>query len=317
MYPDTGGYEYNLYRNTILHNLTDGGLCEHCVDKRENELKAIVKGKRNAPLYRQHLNEILNNLVPFVNPDFELLDDIGTAFNNLDIERSSQLRDMSVAIHSLRNSQAFNASISINEEDFSNVPLGTTNDNDKARNLGLELKGLVSDGLGLKIPTDIKIEQYVELINDFRPQIVDVTNEVLDSSVVGEVLSVKKLQGTISSINMEIERIKGLKRYMLYEAGVEFVGKNKTLVASTLVASALGIAGSFAGCFGVAATGAVANRAKKKGKLKTGKFIKRLSTKIHRDLQPDMDKLVSRYVGTEIPAMRVLSIRKAIEEPKS
>lgn len=306
-------YEYELYRNAAIHSLTDTALCGHCVDKRADELAATVKGKRNAPLYRQHLNQILHNISPYVDPDFELLNDVSTAFDNLNVEWSSQLKDMSEVIRSLRSAQAFNAAISINEGDFSDLPSGLTCDNDSARQLGLELKEFVSNGLGLQIPTDINIEQYVELIKDFRPQIISVTDEVMHSATADGELSIRNLQGTISSINTEIERIKGLKRYMLYEAGVEFVGKNKTLVASTFIASALGIAGSFAGCIGVASAGTAANIAKKKGKLKTGKSINRLSTKIHRDLQPDIDKLVSRYVGTEVPAMRVISIRKAVD----
>lgn len=308
-------YEYSIYRSIILGNLTDGGICGHCVDKQEGELKAQIKGKRNAPKFRKNLKHLLYNIHPYVTPDYELLDAIGVAFRNLDIETTIQLKDMSEAIRSFRTSQAFNAALTINETDLSNVPTGITNDSDKARQLGLELRRLVSDGLGLKIPTDIDIEQYVELIRDFRPQIVSVTNEILKSSKKKNEQSVGELLGTISEINLEIERIKGLKRYMLYEAGVEIIVKNKSFVASVFVASAMGFAGSLTGCV-IAAGGIAADVAKKKGMLRTGKTMSRLGTKIHRDLQPDIDKLISRYVGTNVPAMNILSIRKAIEESK-
>lgn len=311
-------HEYMLYKDTILPHLADGGLCGHCVRKREDELKAIVKGKRNAPKYRELLDRLIYNITPFVPPDYDLLDDMGVAFSNLDIERVVQLRDMSEAISSFRSAQAFNAALTINEKDISNVPPGTTNENDEARQLTLQLRELVSEGLGLRIPTDIDIELYVELLKDFRPQIISVTNDVINSSKEEKDLLMKKLLGTISSINAETERIKGLKRYMLYEAGVEFVGKNKTFVASVFVASAMGFAVSFAGCVGTIVVGTAVNIAKNKGKLKTGKSIGRLGTKIHRDLQPNIDKLISRYVGTEVPAMRVLSIRRALDgETKS
>jgi len=308
-------YEYGLYRSVILNNLADGGICSHCVDKRVSKIKLKVKGKRNAPAFRNNLKRLLYNIHPFVNPDYELLDAIDLAFRNLDIETTIQLRDMSEAIHSFRTSQAFNASLSINETDLSNVPSGITNENDEARQFGLDLRRMVSDGLGLKIPTDINIEQYIELVNDFRPQIIGITNEILSSSTKEKEQLVGDLLGSISAINMEIERIKGLKRYLLYEAGIELVGKNKAFVASLFVASAMGLAGSITGC-AIAAGGIVADAAKRSGKIRTGKTMSRLGTKIHHDLQPDIDKLISKYVGTNVPAMHILSIRKAVEESK-
>lgn len=310
-------HEYLLFKSTILPHLADGGLCRHCVDKREDELKALVKGKRKAPIYRENLDRLMYNISPFVPPDFELLDEIEVAFKTLDIDRVIQLRDMSEAINSFRNAQAFNAVLSFNEKDISNIPPGITDESDDARRVALELNGMVSDGLGLKIPTDINIDQYIELLKDFRPDILQITNTIMDSSNIEGDLSVKQLLGTISSINTEIERIKGLKRYMLYEAGVEFVGNNKTFVASAFIASAMGLAGSLTGCIGVAAAGAAVNQAKRKGKLKTGKSIGKLGTKIHRDLQPNIDHLIAKYIGTEVPAMRVLSIRKALDDQKS
>lgn len=296
--------------------MADGGICSHCVGVKENELKNIVKGKRNAPKYRKHLERIIDNIVPFILPDDELLSDIEDAFNNLDILKITQLTDMSEAIRSFRNAQVFNATLSINEKDFSNVPPLTTNENDKAREISLQLKELVSDGLGLKIPTDININQYIELLQDFRPQIIDVTGNVINSSNNNGELSINKLLKSITSINTEIERIKGLKKYMLYEAGIEFVGKNKTFVLSAFVASAMGLAGSLAGCVGVAATGAAVDHIKKKGKLKTGKSITRLSEKILNELQPNIDQLASKYIGAEIPAIQILSIRKALDTNK-
>jgi hypothetical protein len=78
--------------------------------------------------------------------------------------------------------------------------------------------------------------------------------------------------------------------------------------------SALGLAGSITGCVGAAATGAAIQFAKSKGKLKTGKSFARLGQKIHRDLQPNIDEIIAKYVGSEVPVMHILSIRKALSE---
>ena len=196
-----------------------------------------MKGRRGARKFRRHLDRLIHNIRPFLNPDYELLKDFHDVSSKYDIEGANQLVDMSEAINSFRTAQAFNATLLINEHDFSRIPDGVTDESDRARIFSLKLSSLVSEGLGLKIPTDIDIDQYIEILQDFRPKLMSINKSIIESAKVDGDLFLPKLLNTIAKFNAEIERVKGLKRYMLYEAGVELVLNNKALVTSAFVAS--------------------------------------------------------------------------------
>ena len=310
-------YEYSFYRYLVLYTSSAGGLCHHCVDDFDNEIRSIVKGKRGAPVYRAHLDQVLSNIHPFLSPDFELLEDIKGAFKSLDREFVSQLSDLSFTIRGMRTSQAFEASLIINESEFSNLPEGIAEEADLARSTSLRLARLVSEGLGLKIPVDIPTDNYIELINDFRPKITKIVEtSIVDAITDEDGLSVQALLSSINEINREIERIKGLKRHMLLEAIVGFTSNNRAFSVSTLIAGAMGLGGSLAGCAGTLAAGIGTDTLRKAGKLRGSKSINRLGSKIHRDLMPGMDKLIAKYVGSKDVPMHVLSIRKQINAKK-
>lgn len=308
-------YEFSFYRYLALTLATDEGVCVHCIDKYEDEIISIVKGKRGAPSCREHLGIVLQNLHPFIAPDFELLDDVKAAFQSFDQEHISQLSDLSYTIRSTRTSQAFNAALTIKENEFSRLPKGIAEETDKARTATLELAKLVTEGLGLSIPIDIPTDNYIELITDFRPRIVSVLENAFSEAVndVGE-LSVKNLLSTVYEINREIERVKGLKRHMLLEAIVGFVNNNRAFTVSTLVAGAMGLGGSLVGCAGSVTAGIVTDMARKSGKLRGNISMERLGRKIHRDLSPSMDTLIAKYVGSSGVPIHVLSIRKQISK---
>lgn len=236
-YDHVSCYEFSFYKHVELTSSSDSGLCPHCIDKFKNEIEDLVKGRRGARKFRRHLDRLIHNIRPFLNPDYELLKDFHDVSSKYDIEGANQLVDMSEAINSFRTAQAFNATLLINEHDFSRIPDGVTDESDRARIFSLKLSSLVSEGLGLKIPTDIDIDQYIEILQDFRPKLMSINKSIIESAKVDGDLFLPKLLNTIAKFNAEIERVKGLKRYMLYEAGVELVLNNKALVTSAFVAS--------------------------------------------------------------------------------
>ena len=291
----------------------DGVLCPHCVDNRENKLCSIVKGKRGAPRQRRELHRIVGNIHPYVFPDYELLDEVERAFRDSDSELARQLLDLSFIIRATRTAQVFSAALYMRESDFTRIPEGIVEETDKMRRAGLALRKIVTDGLGLKVPLDLPIEQYAELVSDYRPRILSLTEGIIGNSKEGEKsLSFKALLETITEINREIERIKGLKRHLLLEAIVGFIDKNRAFTVSALVAGALGLGGSLVGCAGSVAAGIGTDIARKTGKLRGSKAVNRLGRKIHRDLEPSMNALIAKYVGSNELAVHVLSVRQQI-----
>jgi hypothetical protein len=304
-------YEFDFYRWAYVVSKSVNNLCPHCVKKRQDEFSSLASGLKTSGLRIEHLKQTFSNLRPFVSPDNQLLDDLGVALHAGQVDRIRRLCDLSYTIFSARTAQAFNAAQIVRDTELTSIPYSAVGEFDEARTGAIRLSALAADGLKIRLPVDLPIKEYIELLTDYRPKILGLTQQLLASD--GKTaLSTDSLLGTITSINRDIERIKGSRRYLFVEALAGFVRNNPALVASTLIAGALGLAGSLVGCVSVPIAFGVGSLAKKAGKLKGNDAAKRLGRKLLRDLQPSVDKLIARYVGTSATAMHVLSIREEV-----
>lgn len=119
---------------------------------------------------------------------------------------------------------------------------------------------------------------------------------------------------------MQLDGLRNLKRKLVLEAIVEPLRTNKSLVVSGLVAGALGLAGSLVGCASAAVAGGVVKAASKtkRGeefakKILRDRAVGKLARRVHRDLQPQLHRLLALYLQAELPAVRVLAIREELE----
>jgi hypothetical protein len=60
----------------------------------------------------------------------------------------------------------------------------------EARSVALRMTTFVAEGLKLKVPVDIPIEPYIELLHDYRPQFTSLTKELLNGASQGGECSV-------------------------------------------------------------------------------------------------------------------------------
>lgn len=170
---------------------------------------------------------------------------------------------------------------------------------------------MAASGLGIRIPTDIPIETYIEIAKDYQPRISSTIRSI--SATQNDKSSLIDLSKNISSINREIDRVKGLRRFAVLEACAGFYRKNTLLIGGALLAAAMGFTTGLLGC---AATGAVAagrQLAKNKKWLPDNSSIQRLGRIVARDVQPYTDVLLKGYLGSTSPAIGVLSLQKRIE----
>ncbi len=315
--PHMSIYEFEIFRTAILHSRSEAVVCSHCVKEREVQLDRLIRGKRNAPQFRDHLEMVVRNIRPFVNPDFEILDELEESFNSRSLDRSQQIVDTSFGIQTIRNAQALNAPLLLTDEKLDQFNRYELEELEELRRVGLELRELISHGLGLKVPTTMPIGDYVELVRDIRPHMLSITQKMLESGQSSKTeISLRDVFNGIEAVNREVERILRSKRYLFMEAAVSVVSNNKELLSSALVAAALGLGGSLLGCAGSAVGGVGAHVLRKKGKLQGSVAIRRLAQAIHRDLQPTLRKVVAAYVGaTEIP-LQVIAVRDKISSFK-
>jgi hypothetical protein len=306
-------YELTAYRWLKIASHTDSMLCEHCVKKRREAIIGTLRGDRTAKPYRQDVGRVFANLSPYANPDFELLDAVRQACEERAIQRLDQLTALSDAIWQLRSAQSFNAAVVLDGSDVDDnlVQRVSTVATLSSR---LDARKFASDALGLRIPSEMPLEPYLELVKDYRPAIAQALNGVVERAEKPDgSVSIGDMARIISQINGEIDRVKGLKRHVFLEASVDVYRKNATMINTALIASALGLSGSLLGCAGAAAAGCAVKVAKKKSWAPHSKPLSRFTGLLKRDLQPHVNKLIAAYVGVDVPAVNVLSLRRTIE----
>lgn len=313
-------YEFNTWYNLMLPALTDGGLCRHCVGKHKKQILSHLKGVRGITDVRENIKNVFGLLVPYVHPDYTLLDAVEEAVASIDRETLSQLEGMAHFIRRLRLAQVWNASIPLGASAIAGLPRDLQKITGDTPFIASALRQQVADGLGLQIPMDVPIKRYAELVREYRPRILRVMGKVIPGEEITQ-NSFAEVAREVARINDEISRIKNLRRYVMIEAAFEVFDKHKPLVAAGFAMGALGLpAGGIPGCLAGAGVGAASvkiGRAIRKRLTKTTdsepyEKLQRAGKVIHRDIQPVVETVMSIYLNSDVPTIGVMSLREEI-----
>lgn len=309
-------YEYNLYRGFSIRAENNKWACEHCVAKRSEQALEYVKNDPDLAIYKRMVDRIRYDLSPFVQPDFKLLDAVVAACKKQNLKQLQQLEDIGDGIYRVRTAQAFYAPIMLKSQDLEHLPNGLVSNTDELLHAQTDLRKFAADGLGLKIPTDIGVENYVELLSDYRPEISKIVSDITAGDMRHDnIVSMLDVQKQVMRINRDIERIKGLRRTVVLDACVGFYKERPQLINSILIMAALGLTGNLWGCATAGTVQAGRAISKKISKKKEeNKSVSRLKNTVERDVRPHIEKLVASYVGSDVPTVSVLSIQRSIAQ---
>jgi hypothetical protein len=303
-------WEYSGYR--FLRVAASGGhpLCAGCLSDRAKKLFDEISDRKDVKAYRKALDLFMGHLAPFPSSDQALIERGFRYCEKGNLELLKRLSRMSYVISQIRIGEAFNSPVLLEDSDLSKLPVNISVGGNEARAQAAKINKMVADGLGISIPTEIRLESYIELVKDYQPRISSAIRAVLGSESTQA--SIADASKSIIAINSEIERIKNLRRYTVLEAGISFYKNNSTLVNGTLLAGALGLTGSLVGCVATGGAAFGAKIAKSKGWLKSTEATERMRRMVARDLQPAVDLVLKSYLGAKAPAINVLSIQKRI-----
>jgi len=307
-------WEFAGYRVLRVTAAGDETLCRHCLGKREDDLFKKISGRKNADDYKDALRRFINHLAPLPVSDSEILELGIKYYQQGKLKPLRQLVRMSNVIDQIRVGEAFNSPVLLEDSDLARLPENISLSGNEARAQAAKINKMVAEGLGISIPTDLRLETYIELVKDYQPQISKAIRAVLGSK--NYQASVADASKSIIAINSEIERIKSSRRYAVLEAGISFYQNNSTLVNGTLLAGALGLTGSLIGCVATGGAALGAKVAKSKGWLKSTPATERMRHIVARDLQPMVDLVLKPYLGATTPAVSVLSLQKRIASAK-
>jgi hypothetical protein len=248
-------YEYYGYRFArINENSGKGIICQHCAGKMIKTMVGAVKGRNAARDFRSGMGRIAMQLDPLVFPDYTLLEECGAACRNKDLNHLDQLIKLANTVHNVRDAQTFGAPITVDDDALTAIPPNLCDESDEAQRLLADMRKFALDGLGLTFPADIPLDRYIELAKDYQPAI----SRLIEFTGIKKSAPIVEVSKRILALNAEIERIQGLKRYMVLEASMSMVRQNRGLAFTTVLAGALGLAGhGWLGCGSILANAGV------------------------------------------------------------
>jgi len=303
-------FEFGLYRHHAMKWESSKFICDHCMENRVEKICRGVRRRSNGQLYQQTLRSIFANMTPLIDSDEEIMDLAERLCAEKKLEKLRQLNRMSFVVNEIRSGHAINAPIVLKESELANLPQSVASDMDNLLVLTTKLRDIVAGGLSLKIPTDLPVDVFIELVKDYQPKISKIIDDTLAQA--GAEASIGDVSKVIANINSEIERVRGIRRYAVLEAGMSFYRNNATLVNAMLLGGAMGITGNIFGCATIAGMAGGLKIAKKRNWIKNSPETERLGRIIARDIQPCADLIMKNYLGSSAPAINVLSLRKRI-----
>jgi hypothetical protein len=306
-------YEYDYYRYSMLAAQATEHICRTCQDQRRKKIVKVANQISRSGITRRDINLIFFNLTPAFGAAEELVDALERVVRDGKPEDLRQLKDISYAVFYARTAVAFKGAQLLSDS-ISDIPaeidlrLGT------ARELAVHMTEMMADGLKLKVPNNIAMEPYIELLQNYRPRFIDLSKRLLEDASNGTEISIGALTSAIGAINRDIERITRERRYMVLEALVGYAKRNPALAVGGMIAATLGVSDHLIGCGTATLVGAASEGAKRVLRIKGSEASKKLIRKVRSDLQPILDRVFAQYLGTSATVMHVHTLRKEIQD---
>jgi len=302
-----------FYRNITLCNAAKDFVCDHCVGEIESKCIKYIKQKMLPAEVTESVRACLANLQPYINPDYELIEQMESALRTGNRRLLDDILDVSFAVRDARTNQAFLARTTIPAESIPRLvqeaasSLGNIDSDD----LGLIEDALASD-LHIEIPPNIDVSKYLSCLEPYRNELAALVDELIVEINGSPRGLITTLSGRLADLNDELKKVSKSKSYLLYRATVAFMASNKTIIASGLLATALGMTGNMFGC-GVSIMGGVsAQLAKRFGKLKIPPEVEALIDHAKHTARPHINKLVAKYLSLDFHAVQLWDIQEKL-----
>lgn len=315
-YPHLSDPEFSFWRTSQIRDNAERVHCHRCFDDHCRETLGILGDPGEGSFEHSLVETTYGALAPPVGSDLELAQAVREAAVNRDTHRLEQLRELAEMIRSIRTASAFGATqqvplelleYSITHSDEYNLPPLPPQVDDVRR--------MAQEGLGLIIPKDMPPGKLVSVILENRSEIRKVVNGLLiDSAQPSGQVSRASLIAGIADLNEEIRKAHGSKRFEYYQAAVGFMRGNKALLASALLAGALGVAGSMLGCGLSLVGGSLLTGLDRSGKIDLDLAEGGVQRLIHQSLEPSVRKLLSRYLDMSLDSVNLWRIREELSD---
>lgn len=302
-FPHINRHEFMFFRYARVLSIGSGQrVCDHCVKEREQLIAEDAKRLGLPPRTTKLVGRCLHNLYPFIKPDYELVTTLVEVVKKNDMAAFAAIVGTSEMIGKLRTSQAYNARSLLPIRDIPQLITGARDvvpDADETE--FTQISEVVSSPLILKVGANVSRKDFFMVANEHRHSLASVVDRIIEESTDDGGLALGKLSDCMASLNAELQSLRTNKRYLGYKAALGFLSANKVLVASTLVAGALGLAGSAWGCGASVVSGFGAKMGIRKlrqmGRLRPSPETKAFLGQVKASLRPKLHRLLASYTG--------------------
>lgn len=305
-FPHINRYEFNFFRFASLVAQADEVVCDHCVARKKEQLLQGISGDSEL---NDHLDSFFLSLSPFINPDYDLIEEMEAAVEDRDTSRILQLVDLADTINSIRTSQAFSATTNVPLEQLQTLPPGTVHERLIRPLSSDEVKHFVAEELGLLLPQSMSPDKYLDVVMPHRERLSRLVGDIVDRPGTN---SLQPVIDAVETINDEIRSAQGKTRFLAYRAAVGLAAGNQSLIASLLVGGALAAGGHLGLCTASAAIGVGLKTFRKLTKAKSRKDYRAAEQAVVRDLQPQVAKVLAKYLGITARAVEVWQLREQL-----
>jgi hypothetical protein len=310
--PHLSVHEFSFLRFIRLMSMSKKGVCQHCIEIRRKEYASLLKTTMRGSTH-EYLDQLFDNLHPYIEPDYELLEIFGTAARAGNTSELNQILGLSTAIWDARTCEAMNARSLLPSR---SVPWLLSNSKEVSRSVTSKELALVESALAqnvrLDIPEDIDINAYLECVSPYREELASIADNLAAEVVNSEKNQLTRLNNKLGELHEQIAALSKHKGFLTYRAVWGFTRTNKALVASLILASAYGLAGNYLGC-GVGILTAMGSPVVKKFKrIKTPREVSNLASEIDNSIRPRIHKLISQYLRIDVRAIQLFEISELL-----
>jgi hypothetical protein len=318
-FPHISRHEFAFYRFAKVYSMGSTAVCAHCVEERRRMIVEDANKMNSASEITEVVGSCVGNLHPFIDPDFQLLTILAEIVKKGDMAALKAIVGTSEMIHELRTCQAYNARSLLPIREVPKLLDGAAKVLPEAGELELaQISEVVSAPLGFSFGASTSPKEFFAVANEHRRSLAPIVEKIVQSSTKDGEIMLTHLSGQLGELNAELQSLRTNKRYLGYKAAFGFLRTNKVLVASTLVAGALGLAGSFLGCGVSLASGMGAKYGIRKlrqvGKLRATPETKAFLSQVKVSIRPHLHRLLASYTGVSVPAIQISEVAQDVEQ---
>lgn len=283
-------------------------VCQDCVDKAQRRIVARIprrRARKSRRWTRLDAEIMFENLWPYVAPDEELLRYVAASIRKNMPFDWLRIVELSFQIRNMRSAQALSGSVVLDSCAGSSEWFDK-HDKNALGDAPVAFHELVADRLGLRVPREVPLEAYIEIVKAFGPRIRALVASILETASTQGTADMSALHRTLTDINHEIARVTQLRRYMVVEMLAGLVRRHPRALVAALAATVTSAAPGWVKASAIPIA-AVMDRLRRTPKVSNEKSA--LRYRLTADIAPYLEKVATSYLRTNETTMQVISAR--------